>query len=160
MTRSRVLLVVTIAVLLVTALLVQWRQAQFEREAQALEAEREKLAAEIEELKLRRDLLQELRRLAAAKEFHVVLWLGAREAELRLEERVLRRIGLAEASRLPPPGRHELQSAEPERLEWGGLAVVPKANGCVGRPRCLAVAPEDFAALAPLKPGTVLVVLP
>jgi hypothetical protein len=158
--RARILLIVTVALLLATTILVQWRQKQFEREAQALEAEREKLAGQIAELKQRRDLLQELRRLAAAKEFHVVLWLGAREAELRLEERVLRRIPLGGVSRLPAPGRHELQSVESEWLDWGGVAVVTERNGCIGRPRCLAVAPEDFAALARLKPGTVLVVLP
>jgi hypothetical protein len=160
MNRTRLLVIVTIAVLLATLLLVQWRQAQFEREAQALEAERERLAAEVAELKQRRDLLQEARRLSAAKEFYVVLWLDARQVELRLEDRALRRVLLADASRLPSPGRHELQRAEATRLDWGGVVVAPEATGCIGWPRCLAVAAEDYAALSRLKPGTVLVVLP
>ncbi|MCI0404020.1 MAG: hypothetical protein L0212_10925 [Acidobacteria bacterium] len=159
-TRGRILLIVAIVVVLATVLLVQWRQAQFERETRELEAEREKLAAQLAELKQRRDLLRELQRLSAAKEFYVVLWLSALEAELRLEERVLRRIPLAAAPRVPAPGRYQLQSAEPARLDWGGVAVVAETAGCPAARSCLVVGAEDFSALSRLKPGTILVVLP
>ncbi len=159
-TRGRILLIVAIVVVLATVLLVQWRQAQFEREARELEAEREKLAAQLAELKQRRDLLRELQRLAASKEFHVVLWLSTREAELRLEERALRPIPLAAASRVPAPGRYQLQSADTTRLDWGGVAVAMETAGCPAARSCLVVVAEDFSALSRLKPGTVLVVLP
>jgi hypothetical protein len=160
MTRARVFLIVSAIVLFAVVALVQRRQAQFEREARELEAEREKLSAQIADLKQRRDLLRELQVLAATKEFYVVLWLSVREAELRLEERALRRVPLAAASRLPAPGRHRLQSVEPELLDWGGVGVVVETANCPAAQSCLVVAAEDFAALARLMPGTVLVVLP
>ncbi len=160
MNRARALLIVSVVVLLAVVVLVQWRQAQFEREARELEAEREKLAAQVAELKQRRDLLRELQKLSAAKEFYVVLFSGTREAELRLEERTLRRIPLAAASRVSAPGRYQLQSAEPARLDWGGVAVVVETPGCPAARSCLVVAAEDFAALSRLKPGTVLLILP
>ncbi|MGH9787373.1 MAG: hypothetical protein ACRD4U_01550 [Candidatus Acidiferrales bacterium] len=162
MTRGRILLIVSVAVLLTVLLLVQWRQAQLEREAQQLKAEREKLALQLAELKQRRDLLRELQALAAAGEFFVVLSRGEREAQLRLQDRTLRRIRLARESPLPPPGRYRLQSAEPTVLDWQGFAVVPaEASDCpAAAGSCLVVAADDFAALARLKPGAVLVVLP
>lgn len=165
MTRARTLLIVCVVLLVAVALLVQWRQAQFEREARELEAEREKLAAQIAELKQRRDLLRELQALAPSKEFYVVLFRSEREAQLRLEDRTLRRVRLRREAPLPPPGRYRLQSVEPTMLDWNGFAVMPsdafEASGCrATAENCLVVAADDFAALARLKPGTVLVVLP
>ena len=162
MTRARTLLVVSAVLAAALVLLVQWRQAQLERESQELEAEREKLAAQIAELTERRDLLRELQALAASKEFYVVLWLGTRQVELRLEDRVLRRIPLVAASRLPTPGLHPLVIVHPERLKWGyHVEMTRETSGCsLLAHYCLVVAEEDFAALARLKPGAVLVVLP
>jgi len=165
MTRARTLLVVSAVLAAALVLLVQWRQAQFEREARELEAEREKLAAQITELTERRDLLREMHTLAASKEFYVVLFRSEHEAQLRLEDRTLRRVRLRRESPLPPPGRYRLQSAEPTVLDWNGVAIVPadasETSGCPATAgNCLVVAADDFAALARLKLGTVLVVLP
>jgi len=162
----------TLILAVAMVLLVQWRQAQLEREAQELEAEREKLAAQIAELKQRRALLQEFRRLGTSKEFYVVLWLGAREAELRLEERVLRRIpwtspqpGQASWTDPPRPGIYKLQLVTEEALLWNGLVAVSipvaERGGCLPDiPACVAISEEDFARLARRKPGAVLLVLP
>jgi len=168
----RVAFASTLILAVAMVLLVQWRQTQFERERRQLEGERDRLAAQIAELKQRRDLLRELQALTASKEFYILLFLGAREAELRLEERVLRRIpwtspqpGQASWTDPPRPGIYKLQLVTEEALLWNGLVAVSipvaERGGCLPDiPACVAISEEDFARLARLKPGAVLLVLP
>ncbi len=160
--RSRSLLIVALVVLVGAVSFLLWQQARWEQRRQALEAERTKLEAQVAELKLRQELLRELKTLSEKPEFHVVVLSGAREAHLRLQDRSLRRIPLEAASRLPMPGRYSLKGATPEALDWSGVAVVAAGGeSCPATARgCLVMAVEDFVTLSQLKPGTVLLVLP
>ena len=160
--RSRSLLVVALIVLVSAVSFFLWQQARWEQRRQALEAERVKLEAQVAELKLRQELLHELKALSEKPEFYVVVLSGAREAHLRLQDRSLRRIPLDAASRLPAPGRYALKGVAPEALDWSGLAVVAaQGESCPAAARgCLVVAVEDFVTLSQLKLGTVLLVLP
>jgi len=160
--RSRSLLIVALVLLVGAVSFFLWQQARWEQRRLALEAERVKLEAQVGELKLRQELLRELKALSEKPEFYVVVLRGAREAHLRLQDRSLRRIPLDASSHLPAPGRYPLQRVTPEALDWNGVAVVAAGGeSCPAASRgCLVVAVEDFVTLSQLKPGTVLLVLP
>ena len=160
--RARTLLTLALVLLVGAVSFVLWQQARWEEKRQSLEAERVKLEAQVAELKLRQELLRELKALSEKSDFYVVVLAGAREAHLRLQDRSLRLMPLETSSRLPTPGRYSLKGATPEALDWSGVAVVAAGGeSCPATARgCLVVAVEDFVTLTQLKPGAVLLVLP
>lgn len=173
MTRARTLLIVSVVLAAALVALVEWRQTAFERERQQLEADRARLAGQTAELKLRRNLLREQRKLRESGDFYLVLQATADaegratgEGHLRLHDRALRRFSWTAMGRAPAAGTYTLKSAATEALVWdGGLVIEPSPEGealpCGDeQTSCLRVSTDDFAPLARLKPGTVLLVLP